>query len=690
MLADVGTEEGMDARGDTCYSISPNAKNEELADEEVDEDQCAICLQPIVDRTVVPTCSHEFCFECLMVWSEQSRRCPLCAQNIGDHLIHRIRSTYDYQKHFMPPLRTSPRPLTRSDGARIAAIHRRRERAWGTRNRAAQDEADALERAVSRRRWLYQHNLYAKHVASNKYTRYRPCPTPAQFTASQDLISRMTVFLRRELLVWPNADVEFLVTFVISLMKSIDIRSESAIKLLAEFLDMDTSYIPGERHVNAEHFAHEVYCYLRSPYRDLSVYDSVVQYDPPPGVHPPPSYERTRRWVPGPSGSQSPSLRRSRSHSNYPPGRARRYERSPEPRAHPRDDDPRRSTSPHSAAAAEDPSAQRGVRSRTSEKGNGRRARSRSRSPPRVNSKGKRRATSRSPSPPCKNDEAISLPSHNELTRSTKILDTPTNLLRTRSLDSDIPSTSDTLSHGGRPKEASPPIFLSPENNLDNNPVTSPQPHDGSESTTRSIDGAPLPSESRQLFNLSVTGPNITPESYDSPTINDHPARTNPARRHRYRNQRDSIIAYLRSSSISIPRIPTSVQLAPLPSPLSDVMVVGIDSLEAVASTTEGQGGYARPAFQRPERRPGHAVNDDSSVGKETGATRAQSSDPAEAPARAPRARLLDRLSAENNFATEARLRTQARLRARLAAERRLAEGDDGTAQGASGGSAPR
>jgi hypothetical protein len=39
-------------------------------------------------------------------------------------------------------------------------------------------------------------------------------------------------------------------------MKSIDIRSESAIKLLAEFLDMDTQYVAGERHVNAEHFAH--------------------------------------------------------------------------------------------------------------------------------------------------------------------------------------------------------------------------------------------------------------------------------------------------------------------------------------------------------------------------------------------------------------------------------------------------
>ena len=90
---------------------------------------------------------------------------------------------------------------------------------------------------------------------------------------------------------------QFLVTFVISLMKSIDIRSESTIKLLAEFLDMDVPYAPGERHVNAEHFAHgpfflafwflrfdllfsEIYCYLRSPYRDLGVYDSLVQVSP--------------------------------------------------------------------------------------------------------------------------------------------------------------------------------------------------------------------------------------------------------------------------------------------------------------------------------------------------------------------------------------------------------------------------
>ena len=173
--------------------VAPKAENDDFVlelDAEVDEDHCAICLQAIVDRTLIPECSHEFCFECLMIWSgensfslphihntahskafyfktlhdiEQSRRCPLCAQNIGDHLIHHIRSSYDYQKHFLPPLRTSPRPPSRTDGTRIAPVtHRRRERVWGPRDRSAQDEADALQRAVSRRRWIYQHDLYAK------------------------------------------------------------------------------------------------------------------------------------------------------------------------------------------------------------------------------------------------------------------------------------------------------------------------------------------------------------------------------------------------------------------------------------------------------------------------------------------------------------------------------------------------
>ena len=450
-------------------------------------------------------------------------------------------------------------------------------------------------------------------------------------------------------------------------MKSIDIRSESAIKLLAEFLDMDAPYIPGERHVNAEHFAHgssalfhphhglnltayfiQRYTVIYAPLIEISVYTTRScryarlpqrsvhiadhpKYDTPEGIHPPPSYERTRRWEPGPSRSRSPGPRQSRSHSNYPPGRERiqRCDLSPPPGALPRDNDSRRSTSPYRAAAAEDPSVRRRVRSRASEMVDGRGVRSRSRSPPCIDPKGKGRATSsRSPSPSPKTDEVISLTSHHERGTSSE---TPASLLRSPSLDRDIPysepTTFQTPSRDGRPEEASPP---SPGNN---NPVIPPQPHDGPAGTTHSTESAPLPSESRQPFNLSVTGPSNTPESYDPPTIKDNPARSNPARRPRYRNQRDSINAYLRSSSTSIPRFPTAIQPALLRSPISgiaEVMVTKIDGLEAVSSATEGQGGdeggYARLGPEQPERRPSPSVNDYSSVTKETAATRAQSS----------------------------------------------------------------
>ena len=46
---------------------------EELESEtEVEEDCCTICLQPLVDRAVISTCSHEFCFECLVIWTGSS------------------------------------------------------------------------------------------------------------------------------------------------------------------------------------------------------------------------------------------------------------------------------------------------------------------------------------------------------------------------------------------------------------------------------------------------------------------------------------------------------------------------------------------------------------------------------------------------------------------------------------------
>ena len=88
------------------------------------------------------------------------------------------------------------------------------------------------------------------------------------------LIQRATAFMRRELRVWSSIDVEFLTTYILSLLKAIDIRSEPAIRLLAEFLDTPR----GPRYpLGAEHFAHELYSFLRSPFKDLMRYDEFVQ-----------------------------------------------------------------------------------------------------------------------------------------------------------------------------------------------------------------------------------------------------------------------------------------------------------------------------------------------------------------------------------------------------------------------------
>ena len=43
--------------------------HETITEDESEEEHCSICLQPLSDRTIIPACSHEFCFECLLVWT---------------------------------------------------------------------------------------------------------------------------------------------------------------------------------------------------------------------------------------------------------------------------------------------------------------------------------------------------------------------------------------------------------------------------------------------------------------------------------------------------------------------------------------------------------------------------------------------------------------------------------------------
>lgn len=60
------TEQHVD--DDECISLENQPAEDE---EEIDEDHCSICLQLVIDRAVIPECSHAFCFGCIITWTSK-------------------------------------------------------------------------------------------------------------------------------------------------------------------------------------------------------------------------------------------------------------------------------------------------------------------------------------------------------------------------------------------------------------------------------------------------------------------------------------------------------------------------------------------------------------------------------------------------------------------------------------------
>lgn len=49
---------------------SPPEDDENTKDsDDTEQEHCTICLQSFLDRTIIPVCAHEFCFECILLWS---------------------------------------------------------------------------------------------------------------------------------------------------------------------------------------------------------------------------------------------------------------------------------------------------------------------------------------------------------------------------------------------------------------------------------------------------------------------------------------------------------------------------------------------------------------------------------------------------------------------------------------------
>lgn len=146
----------------------------------------------------------------------------------------------------------------------ISEIRQREERKMRQKQRAA----------LAFRRRVYRLQSYAKHVASNKYTRYRPYPGPTGFRQNPAYARLLSMFLQRELQVWPHVDIPFLSYYIPALLSHLDVTSDAFLERLAEWIGNAD---------DARLLAHEMELFVRSGRGSLGLdqYDTNpwLQYD---------------------------------------------------------------------------------------------------------------------------------------------------------------------------------------------------------------------------------------------------------------------------------------------------------------------------------------------------------------------------------------------------------------------------
>lgn len=260
----------------------------DLAAVHFEEQNCAICLEPVLDRCVLPQCFHScFCFPCILEWlrTQQTKKtCPLCVAPVGRVVLHNLGpSVQNFTVHHLdddmqkqleelaeeleedeeastPHLR-DPCPAPRPD---LETVRRREE----------QRHRRKLNAALDKRRRVYRYRRYAKHVASNRYTKYRPYPGPVGFQSNATHARLLSVFLQRELQVWPHLDIAFLSYYIPALLSHVDIRSDMVLQRLTEWIGSTE---------DAHQLVHEMELFVRSGRGGLGLdqYDTSpwLQYD---------------------------------------------------------------------------------------------------------------------------------------------------------------------------------------------------------------------------------------------------------------------------------------------------------------------------------------------------------------------------------------------------------------------------
>ncbi|KAK4192161.1 hypothetical protein QBC35DRAFT_484455 [Podospora australis] len=272
----------------TLAEISTSRQTEEPSQQ--DRNCCVICLDTVSEPCTALPCAHSnFDFLCLVSWLQHRASCPLCKTPVAK-VRHTSQTSGGEAFYTVPVPDTTSTSTTNPDLSSQRGLGRhhnpRRLRRVPPPWRAPATE----DQTLTRRRQIYQSNLYSLHVGCNPHSRYRPCPTPAQLASTPHLISRARVWIRRELQVFsflsassavPGRsdtranNAEFLLEYLVAILKTVDIQGSlgQASDMLADFLGKEHALL----------FLHELRNWLRSPAVGLAEWDREVQYpDPDP------------------------------------------------------------------------------------------------------------------------------------------------------------------------------------------------------------------------------------------------------------------------------------------------------------------------------------------------------------------------------------------------------------------------
>lgn len=253
------------------------------------EPNCAICLEPLQNKSFIDSCFHTFCFTCLLEWSKVKPECPLCKQQFKS-IVHNVQKDMTFEEYHinsrttkqlwtyfgrteqrfrysttMTPSRIQERNRSSNQESYENQINSHRMRYAPHSVRPYSNSQMISRMPCPFRRRVYSENLWVRPPSTARFRQ----ATREFFKSNPACTHRLLPWLNRELTsLWQDNEghITFVLELIMSLVVRYDITSE-------EFLIHIEPYMRRNTH----HFIHEFYFFATSPY-DMEEYDARAHY----------------------------------------------------------------------------------------------------------------------------------------------------------------------------------------------------------------------------------------------------------------------------------------------------------------------------------------------------------------------------------------------------------------------------